>query len=41
MDWLCENVEGDFPKYEDIRPNAKPMVDLLGVRQSKNEAGGL
>lgn len=41
MDWLCENVEGDFPKYEEIRPIARPMVDLLGLQQSKSEAGGL
>ena len=41
MDWLCENVEGGFPKYEDIRPNAQPMVDLLGIHHSKNKAGEL
>ena len=41
MDWLCENVEGDFPRYEEIRPIARPMVELLGLQQSKSEAGGL
>ena len=41
MDWLCENVEGDFPKYEEIQPVARPMVELLGLQQSKNKAGGL
>ena len=38
MDWLCENVEGSFPKYEDLLPVSRPMVDLLGVYPSK-EAG--
>ena len=41
MDWLCENVEGDFPKYEALLPAARPMVDLLGVRGSLDEAGVL
>ena len=39
MDWLCENVVGDFPSYENILPVSRPMVDLLGVGIQK-EAGG-
>lgn len=39
MDWLCENVVGAFPTYEEILPIARPMVDILGIPQSKNEAG--
>ena len=39
MDWLCENVVGEFPKYHEIQPIARPMVDILGVPYSKNEAG--
>ena len=31
MDWLCENVIGGFPKYDEILPVSRPMVDLLGV----------
>ena len=31
MDWLCENVIGSFPKYDEIIPISRPMVDLLGV----------
>ncbi len=31
MDWLCENVTGSFPAYEEIIPAARSMVDLLGV----------
>ena len=40
MDWLCENVVGSFPKYEEILPIARPMVDILGISQSRNKAGG-
>ena len=39
MDWLCENVEGGFPGYNEILPIARPMVDILGISQSKSEAG--
>lgn len=31
MDWLCENVSGSIPKYEDVLPISRPMVKLLGV----------
>jgi hypothetical protein len=31
MDWLCENVVGSFPKYDEIIPVSRPMVDLLGI----------
>lgn len=41
MDWLCENVVGSFPKYEEILPIARPMVDILGIAVSKDEAGAL
>ena len=40
MDWLCENVVGSFPKYEEILPVSRPMVDLLGLYPSTDEAGG-
>ena len=39
IDWLCENVVGEFPKYQQIQPIARPMVDILGIPCSKNEAG--
>ena len=39
MDWLCENVIGKFPTYDEILPIARPMVDILGIPCSKNEAG--
>ena len=41
MDWLCENVVGGFPKYEEILPYSRPMVKLLGLRASTDEVGGL
>ena len=39
MDWLCENVIGTFPKYEEIMPVSRPMVDLLGIYPSADETG--
>ena len=39
MDWLCENVIGSFPKYDEIIPISRPMVDLLGLYPSTDEAG--
>ena len=31
MDWLCDNIDGCIPKYDQILPFAKPMVRELGV----------
>ena len=31
MDWLCENVEGVIPSYDDILPFARPVVRELGI----------
>ena len=31
MDWLCENVIGTFPAYDQLLPNAKTMVELMGL----------
>lgn len=39
MDWLCENVVGGFPTYDELLPIARPMVDILGISQSLDEAG--
>ncbi len=38
MDWLCENVTGRFPKYGEIISVSRPMVDLLGIEPSLEEA---
>lgn len=31
MDWLCENVEGQIPSFDQILPAARAMVRELGV----------
>jgi len=44
MDWLCENVEGFIPEFEQIEPYARNMVRTLGVHRDRIPAekeGGL
>lgn len=31
MDWLCDNVEGVIPSFEEIEPYAQPIVRELGI----------
>ena len=31
MDWLCDNVEGQIPPFEDLLPASREMTRLLGV----------
>jgi hypothetical protein len=31
MDWLCSNVEGRIPDFDEILPISQPMVRALGV----------
>ena len=31
MDYLCHNVEGSIPGFEELLPMAKPMVRELGI----------
>ncbi len=33
MDWLCENVVGHIPTLEEVIPESRAMVQLLGVFQ--------
>ena len=35
MDWLCSNVVGDIPAYEDILPISQKMVRELGIYRDK------
>ena len=35
MDWLCENVIGEIPRYEDILPISQTMVRELGIYRDK------
>ena len=31
MDWLCENVDGCFPRYEELSEKAKNIVRFQGI----------
>ena len=31
MDWLCENVDGRIPSFEELLPGARELVRLLGI----------
>ena len=31
MDWLCDNVVGSIPSYEEILPISQPTVRMLGI----------
>ncbi len=35
MDWLCENIIGELPSYEDILPVSRRMVEELGIYTNK------
>ena len=41
MDWLCENVEGSLPTFDQVLPRAKPMMELLGFQPCVKEGEGL
>ncbi|MCR5742766.1 MAG: BMP family ABC transporter substrate-binding protein [Lachnospiraceae bacterium] len=40
MDWLCENVEGEIPAIEDLRPDARPVVWLQGIAPAEKTSLG-
>ena len=31
MDWLCDNVDGSIPAYEELLPASRPLVRQLGL----------
>ena len=35
MDWLCDNVEGTIPAFDQLLPSSQEMVRLLGVYRDK------
>ncbi len=35
MDWLCDNVDGCIPQFDQILPFAQPMVRELGVHKDQ------
>ena len=37
MDYLVENIEGDIPSIDLLNEKAKPIVELKGVEEAKEE----
>ncbi len=35
MDWLCENVDGHIPEYDEVLPFAQPMLRQQGLHKEK------
>ena len=35
MDWLCENVEGRIPEFDEIVEKSRPIVRLQGIYRDK------
>jgi len=35
MDWLCENVVGSIPEYEDIAEKSRSIVRLQGIYRDR------
>lgn len=35
MDWLCENVDGIIPSFEELIPQSQNLVRLLGIYRSQ------
>ena len=31
MDWLCDNVDGSIPAFEELLPASRPLVRQLGI----------
>ena len=31
MDWLCDNVEGKIPAFDELLPQSRNLVRLLGI----------
>ena len=35
MDWLCDNIDGHIPAFDEIEPFAQPMVRELGLHKDR------
>ena len=35
MDWLCENVEGHIPEFEEVLPGSQTLVRELGIHREQ------
>ena len=31
MNWLCENIEGTIPQFDELLPQSRSLVRLLGL----------
>ena len=40
MDWLVDNVDGGFPDTDDLKPEARSLVELQGIREVKMPDAG-
>ena len=44
MDWLCDNIEGRIPEFQELLPHAKALVRELGIHREsipRGEEGAL
>ena len=35
MDWLCDNVVGRIPSYDELLPISQPTVRMLGIHRDQ------
>lgn len=35
MDWLCDNVDGSIPEYEDLKEESKPLYRMQGIHRDR------
>lgn len=35
MDWLCDNVDGAIPEYEDLKEESKPLYRMQGIHRDR------
>ena len=35
MDWLCSNVDGKIPRFDEVLPFAQPMLRELGIHKDQ------
>ncbi len=40
MDWLADNIIGEIPTIDDLKPEARPIVELRGLYKATVDKGG-
>ena len=40
MDWLSDNIVGDIPTIDELKDEAKPIVELRGLYKTTVDKGG-